>query len=721
VNEDRLLQCKNTLHFVAMFLSSQKKYKRCVIMAGVSEPAMVMHFDEQANLTTRANVLQYYSNLASGGYHGRLVDILRKFSDPVLLQKVGLAKAADFDIDARDRPAVATNVAVQSLCEDEAELAAEFWGFAFALYRHRALSLAHYDQSYPGLLALLCLELTRGRGLALCVEAWDAVEFAEAASRGGDASARTLLDNIPFVDWILFREIALSIKQFGGLFVPEPYLEMAMLLFSSWGHSCIDEEGFNRIKDHQRDSKTLRMSRLKRWIWPILTRVISDRYGRTELTAAGGSTVPVDAPRRLPESAFDAQAAAPGIPDELLQALKGRPTWHLFSPQSAHMIPAAWQLLLHCYRAHSFDAARAAWRSIFVPVGMVLEDVVLRQWFLVLHSSQFGCFALPVSFARCEDGYYMDITFPNMGTPQWTRITTFDDYRVYDLRPEGPNIRRWRRFQSPASCRHGLRLDGAGKSIDVASAETGFRGVTDPWLRKLCVARGMDAKDLPTTFSKVEALLRSLKPGLSEEEYASFMLCRTQPRARRGHSLLTDEALEVLTEALDPADKKAAKAEIDEHHAESCQAKLMRAYLHDRGMLPKRGGAGSAGVAAVPKAVERPRGRQAPVAPAPARPRRPLDLDLERAKTYLPTVVGCRLQDIPDKRAVQVFYPTGEYPRSKHYTAAAAGAAGYTRDQCLHCCLRWAWTAHQNANRGTPEAACPHPWIFGDAQDLEEP
>ena len=93
------------------------------------------------------------------------------------------------------------------------------------------------------------------------------------------------------------------------------------IVYAVWGQSCIDENGFNAIKDHIRDSKNVRTSRCKRWFWPVVKSCMSD-MGETKLLVTSRACL---LPRVFfSKPAFESQAADPSTKDELYQQITGR-------------------------------------------------------------------------------------------------------------------------------------------------------------------------------------------------------------------------------------------------------------------------------------------------------------------------------------------------------------------------------------------------------------
>ena len=241
------------------------------------------------------------------------------------------------------------NPCLKAHCDDEHDVMADLWGFSPALFRSRVVSFSHHDASFPGLFALLVSTVPAEvqLGLEASKQAWVAISEAEKlAPRSSDV--KKLLDAAPFSDWVMVREVLISLAQWGFTWVPPPIAASIRCIFHGWGDSCIDEEAFKKIKDHLRDSKNLRMSRVKRWQWSKASSVITERYRRPEVDQSS-THVPAAAPRRLSTQMFESQGdEEPSVEDAVLKAITGRATWKTSTPLGMHAVPAAFQLLLRC-------------------------------------------------------------------------------------------------------------------------------------------------------------------------------------------------------------------------------------------------------------------------------------------------------------------------------------------------------------------------------------
>ena len=180
-------------------------------------------------------------------------------------------------------------------------------------------------------------------------------------------SLARLLHRVAFVNSTLVRESLLAVVQWHRKCSPQPYKDSVDSLVKGWGQRCVTENGFNRCKDHQRNNKNLRMARAARRHYLKDSKVFENVYKRKEIVAEptnfGGKGRP-----RLNKALYEYQSGEPSVPDEMLSAITGNASWQSPGPQSAHLIPLAFRLLLHCvegFDSPNWRVENDGWRSAF--------------------------------------------------------------------------------------------------------------------------------------------------------------------------------------------------------------------------------------------------------------------------------------------------------------------------------------------------------------------
>ena len=141
------------------------------------------------------------------------------------------------------------------------------------------------------------------------------------------------------------REVLLALAQWDFRWVPGPVADCIATLFKGFGHSLINENANNQVKDQLRDNKGNKLAREKRYYIPIVKGLISSRYKRPELTFAAASAAATadrsSRPRIINQRAFESQAGPHSIDTNLLRQITAKETWPTFSALSAHHIVSA--------------------------------------------------------------------------------------------------------------------------------------------------------------------------------------------------------------------------------------------------------------------------------------------------------------------------------------------------------------------------------------------
>ncbi len=215
--DDRLKR-ENTMHMVALLLSSPARHRRCCIVAKVSEPAQIFAGRLGNNRTGDDGVRDHYISMAKGSYAQLLQDIFGTRSSMSLLTQLGLDLS--FDLVAPSALGMAPHPGLEAILADEEDIVHELWSFVFHLLRFNAQSNSHYDQSVPGVLALnlSANEDVRKLGMEWCKSIGAMLEEAEKFFT--HMQAYNVLKAVPTLDCIICRETALAARQWHFLVAP---------------------------------------------------------------------------------------------------------------------------------------------------------------------------------------------------------------------------------------------------------------------------------------------------------------------------------------------------------------------------------------------------------------------------------------------------------------------------------------------------------------------
>jgi hypothetical protein len=397
---------------------------------------------------------------------------------------------------------------------------------------------------------------------------------------------------------------------------------------------------------------------------------------------------------------FESQGLPPSVEDAKLREIMGKATWPTPSAQTMHYWPAAMQLLLRAREAGDWSLVGSAWKSVAFIEGSVVEESASQRLWLVVYSTHFALLAWPcVLWQPQPDVSFISVAGFGKGQLTWLVVQDYKDWVVLPCVPIGPLSCHFEVGRVRQKVGMWLMWTGVRQDVLVYAAEQGFKGVDSVWLDRLIQFVGATppkGERANTVLAKVELLVRHLLPKAGNVEIGKCLLQRTaglQVESFAENFLAATDAADGL---LDADDKQEAK-EVTEGHADSkSKEKALKEYLAKRGLAAGEAtvGVGSASLApAAAAAAASSAGAAGSTGKRGAKVARPEDVWSARA--LLPKVKGVVLQPYPDKRRYQVYYPTsGVHQKSKSYTWAPAGKAGFTEAQVLAACVEWAWTQH---------------------------
>lgn len=475
-----------------------------------------------------------------------------------------------------------------------------------------------------------------------------------------------------------------------------------------FGQSLVVENAFNHTTYQYRDAKGLKVCRERRYYTPIVKGVVSNVYKRPKvLLGTDTESLEGQRPRSLPKGAFESQGGTSSLGPGVLERIRDKTTWPVYTPLGSHSIVTAWQLLLRIYARGAWEEAAEAWKAIFVPPSVVVRAASDAGCHLVLHSDQYGLLATPVSLGE-RIGSTTALSFPKTIKLEHLSVVSFEQYTVMEIHRCGPNELRYTHRQTGVS---GVVQLCAAMPTPILThiADGAFIGITGVWLRRLISYLGVSAKDFglegSTVLTHVEVLIRAILSDITDEAVAEIM-SKSLPKKCEDGIVLHDGHADLLDQVLDSGDKKDAKiagreaAERRDVAASDVKCFKSRPWwgrvegalkgLGSKVLDIESGGASSSG------SKSRERGKVAAQKVA-----RLSNFKLDFARSLLPRHKGCLIQDYPTKNAFQVYYSESTTaPRSKHFTFSEKG---FSEQEVLLACVRWAWHKH----KGHTGIECP--------------
>ena len=490
-----------------------------------------------------------------------------------------------------------------------------------------------------------------------------------------------LLDDMQWPSWCWVREELLLLSEFGFEHVPEDVRLDMLDLFMGVLSTNINEDAFHDLRNLERASPNGKLSRVKRW-QGLVSSLLAASYDRPgpPVTEQARS----DAAKELPASVFSADATDFSMGMDVLKLLG---TEKYVSPSAARwsLIPMSLQC---CLELKDWNLVKAAWRSLLLqPGSLAVHESRPRQAFMVLHVSKWGCLMWPVTRKRrCDFVWYEYRPATELEPCPWEFHTVHDQGKWKGGMPQAipPVLQQGCGDRGPPG---GVVIDAVKfQSLHILSAECCFKGLLVDNLKSLLIDTGKlfpQGKRPTTEMALCEELLRTILPGLSEEELAAKLASRSQPKDIGDSILWQDDNLEMVGHVLDDDDILDYKKSLAKVRGAK-QAKKPKESSGGRGS--SAGGASGSGGPGV-----RITGATTP----------------EHAKALIPQVKGCHIKlDSVMHMRWQVQYLNRLQP-PYHFGKCYGSEAAITKAEALKQCIATAWKWHEEL---TGER-CPHRWV----------
>ena len=179
------------------------------------------------------------------------------------------------------------------------------------------------------------------------------------------------------------------------------------------------------------------MARGSRWRYLKDCKVLENVYKRKEIVAEPSNLGGKDR-TRLDKALYESQSGKPSVPDEMLYAITRNASWLSPGPQSAHFIPPAFRLLLHCVEgldSPNWRVVNDVWRSTFLVEGLVVERISTSTFHRILTASHCGSWAW-----QFQEEVFDVVTFltPRCSADRAPRCVSFEDFRYWEIVPRRP-------------------------------------------------------------------------------------------------------------------------------------------------------------------------------------------------------------------------------------------------------------------------------------------
>ena len=394
---DRVLDSRTrlgqTLKMVATFLGDEKQWRRVRTLFVVGRPVSATSFTEQKNFHEVSKTLSTYHGYATGKYGYVFKRLAAQLCDLSVLEEAGFEldhhlvwgpRLTNRKLSKKEHQD--TPVAQNTMLEEERYHAQEFFSLTVGLLRHRGQSLAMYTDSLPGMLAGLLKASSAQATLTKLSQFWNAALEAEnLAANHNNAAMRKLLSVILPLEWVVIRELLMTLAQCEFKEVPLPVSLAVESIFGGMGQSACIEDCIGKAKDILRDSKNSRISDVKPFHQAYVSQVVS-LYGREEIQSNVDEKSA--AKDKLVSSDYSCLGSEPSIESKDLEEITGKPVWTTTHAAGMTLIPGAILWLTKCGTSKSWEASEP-WRTTFFLEETVIQHKTTMKFFLVLSSNQY--------------------------------------------------------------------------------------------------------------------------------------------------------------------------------------------------------------------------------------------------------------------------------------------------------------------------------------------
>ena len=442
-----------------------------------------------------------------------------------------------------------------------------------------------------------------------------------------------------------------------------------------------------------RESKTLTMSRIRRYYQPHISGLIQT-YDRKEVQAEAKWR---QGKARLEAGVFEALGdSKPSLPDSEVRAVGGRASWTSTSALGLAVPPFALMLAQHLRATTSWHLGAVAWLAMFCLPGTVLQETGNERWFLVLEHTEYAVLVWPLHVLQRGGRRY--------AVPEFNSKARYSFEYFFSL--ENPAFVAWpystqaplqTLVSGPKMQKLSIVLALAESSVSIlqAAAQQGFRGVTQEYLEKLSKLMGWPWAAGDSCFlGRVERLIRHVCPEATDEQVISYLATR-EPKVIE--SFIHNSANLQQVDALFEVDER-VELKDEQRLKQDKEAKVKQVQAYQAAMTGKQEATGSKGEKG--KLIVGPEKPLPKAAAAAAAAKAKAGKQLLHAAfhgfiaEFLPAVPGCRIQPVPQKRSFCGEYPREHPPFTHTCTWSGVEGKGIGKAVALRNVVRWCWAAH---------------------------
>eukprot|EP00971_Amphidinium_carterae_P326768 6457769-Amphidinium_carterae.1 len=626
--ETERVQAKNAIHLASNILGQPGMQRSGKVMLQIGQVLYSAFSKEQQACSTAGATAKYQMSYAQHGYSMVFTRIFGRLRSVASLRACLLCLGTPPE-DAKDfyskacpssatTPSTSTSSSTPVLTEpllmsclkpmpgDELdfEVGESMWALAASTVKQRGMSICNYTSSLLGYFVLLkgnadvaseCLRTLR--------KWWQCLVWVE-PRRHKHAELMKVFNKIGFLQNVVIREMMVTLAQHDFQVVPPNVMSVVEGMYQGFANTILVERCFQALRDEKRKTTGSVMSRQRRWMVPVQRELLTS-MGWPEVVADENISLPSSvAKQSYGQRCFEALGLEPTWDDAELAEIKGeRQTWLSTSAQGLQLQVAAWQLLVTASADEDETCIDNAWQNVLCPEGVILHaaDESSKGW-LCLKSSCYGLLVWPmVRRSMKELSFWRPVT--EEGTKvHWMVMRTLKQWHCCQIQPVPPVVlsvlaaTRGEKVQSEIA----MWQKGSSRPILEMAAVTAFKTCTSEVVDRVLkhmtdFHTTLAMKDRPKgLYNKLDWLIRSVLPTVSEEELKQIFLTRVGLHEVRSQSMLmSGENLDVSAGCLDIDDLKDAETFKKSGHAAGVSLKhqtleflLERKYL-DRDAVRK--------------------------------------------------------------------------------------------------------------------------------------
>lgn len=475
-------------------------------------------------------------------------DVVKVASNLVELERLGL----DVDFSAKQHIGLEPQ-SVQVSIQDN--VMASYWRLVLGVLSVRSGSMVRHTCGFPCSLAGL-LHADPEKSQASWSQFKLLVESFEAASQRSEALVAKAVRESTLqgttMKWaVKFAE--------GGKWsqITSQMQELLHCLFRGLGQTKIVEDSIKDLRDKEtRVAPSKQLAHFMEWQSTIDAKVLQ-AYDRNEVQV--GTAVPLPAGFTA-DNIFQARHAADGNHDSMdLRAIMQKQDWVTYTSQSIKSTYPQLQLLRHLHTHDCWHLAGAAWTAGLLPQGLVVEDTVLQEKFMVIRVMEPAALVWPIR-QHGDNVFALDLDAKKL---EWRFAFDVEQFMVYPAKPLSPLHQHLRHLSNVNGFVFGMV--SAKASLLHWQAQNGFAGVPELALSKLCAQFDLSTALDPALTGHAAsdqmalALMMLFTPGCQQRSALATMMRRKLKEDEIAQSFLDDFDNAAVIDVVLAGDQQEAK------------------------------------------------------------------------------------------------------------------------------------------------------------------